>query len=162
MTQDVRGVANFVLDCADEHGREVTNMDINKIVFFLHGWFLVYFGRPLVTAKIEAWTHGPVFRELYRGFRKYGKMPILERLCRLDIESEVNVICKCEFNMEEKEFLYRAAKYYSCFPTNVLREMSHVSDGPWHIVWNYEGTSNPGMEISNELIKENFIAHRRQ
>lgn len=69
MSRDVRSIANFVLDLAEVQGVGVSNLSINKIVYFLHANFLAKFDEPLVSAKIEAWDYGPVFRELYREFK---------------------------------------------------------------------------------------------
>lgn len=51
---DVRAVANAVLQLAWSQGHEVTNLALNKIVYFLHAGHLHKFGKPLVSAKIEA------------------------------------------------------------------------------------------------------------
>lgn len=43
MSYDVRAIANLVLDLAEERGRAISNLSINKIVFFLHAYFLARF-----------------------------------------------------------------------------------------------------------------------
>src|SRR5215831_13704170 len=94
MAHDVRGIANFVLDIADESSRGVSNLSINKIVYFLHAYFLARFGRPLVSAKIEAWDYGPVFRELFREFRSFADKPIKGRAYRIDAKTGEREICE--------------------------------------------------------------------
>src|SRR6186713_660153 len=84
MSFDVRAVANAILDLAKEEGKGVTNLAINKIIYFLHAAYLHEFRRPLVTAKIEAWDHGPVFREVYHQFKKFGRENIKGRASRID------------------------------------------------------------------------------
>jgi len=84
MNFDVRAVANFVLDVTTRRGRSITNMHINRIVYFLHADFLVKFNEPLVSARIEAWEHGPVFRELYSEFKKFDDQAITTRAVALD------------------------------------------------------------------------------
>ena len=80
---DVRAVANLVLDVAQSRDIDVTNMALNKIVFFVHSDYLVENGRPLVGAKIEAWKHGPVFREIYHEFKDWDDLPIRGRAKRV-------------------------------------------------------------------------------
>jgi uncharacterized phage-associated protein len=94
MPYDVRSVANLVLDFADQIQAEVSNMTINKIVFFLHAWYLAKTGSPLVSAKIEAWDYGPVFRELYWEFKGFGKERIAARAMRRNpqtAEKEISI-----------------------------------------------------------------------
>lgn len=73
---DPRIIANAVLDRAAAEGRPVTNLDLQKIVYFLHGHYLVRHQRPLVEGEFEAWPYGPVHRVLYDAFRAYNDTPI--------------------------------------------------------------------------------------
>lgn len=88
MPHDVRAVANAVLELAEANGRGVTNLALNKIIYFLHAGYLHERGVPLVSAKIEAWDHGPVFREIYHQFKKFGRDPVEGRATRLDPTTE--------------------------------------------------------------------------
>ncbi|HEX4410895.1 MAG TPA: type II toxin-antitoxin system antitoxin SocA domain-containing protein [Xanthobacteraceae bacterium] len=147
-------MANFVLDLAEAESVAVSNLSINKIVFFLHAYFLVQFGKPLVTAKIEAWQHGPVFRELYREFKAFGDQPITTRANRMSPESGLRELCNYDFSDAERQFLERITKKYARLSSGALRAMSHEKDGPWDQVWNHVTRSNASMNISNEIIKD--------
>lgn len=153
MRYDVRGVANFVLDLAEKDGLSVTNLTINKVVFFLHAYFLVRFGRPLVSAKVEAWDYGPVFRELYREFKTFGDQPIVGRAHRINPEHGRREICQCEFSEDEKRFLERLGRQYVKLSPGALVAMSHEKGGPWDQVWNHVTRVNASMSISDEVIK---------
>lgn len=52
---DARAVANHVLSRAWEMGFEVSQIDIQKICYFLHGHHLVEHGTPLIKTEFEAW-----------------------------------------------------------------------------------------------------------
>jgi uncharacterized phage-associated protein len=154
MTYDVRSVANFILDVADAERREVSNLHINKIVYFLHADFLVAFSRPLVSAKIEAWTHGPVFREIYREFKTFGSGAITGRAQYLDPVSGNKLTAKYSFNQEETRFIAEQAKRYIRMSASALVSQSHIEGGPWDKTWNHDGNTNASMRISDELIKD--------
>lgn len=151
---DVRGIANFVLDQADELGIDVTNMALNKIVYFMHCDFLVEKRTPLVGAKIEAWQHGPVFRELYHEFKQWHDSPIRSRANKVDPYS--GDVIKAQLNIEERERLLFIAilRRYVAFSASQLRALSHRAGGPWAKVWGHDGNANVGMKIDNELILE--------
>jgi uncharacterized phage-associated protein len=153
MAYDVREIANFVLDTADAAGVGVSNLSINKVVYFLHAYFLVRLERPLVTAKIEAWNYGPVFRELYREFKAFGDRPILSRASRIDPETGEREVCTYSFSIDERELLEKLAQKYVRFSAGNLVSMTHEAGGPWDQVWNHEKSANASMNISDEIIK---------
>jgi uncharacterized phage-associated protein len=150
----VRVVANFVLAQAFQNGREVSNLSLNKIVYFLHAAFLHQFQKPLVTAKIEAWDHGPVFREIYHQFKRFGRGNITEFARRLNPMSGQYEKADGTFSIEEQKFLATQCTELLKVSAGRLVDMSHVPDGPWHQARFGNGTVNPGVEITNELIAE--------
>ncbi|WP_441238876.1 Panacea domain-containing protein [Bradyrhizobium sp. 930_D9_N1_4] len=152
MAYDVRSISNFVLDVADVEGRPVSNLSINKIVYFLHSNYLVEFGKPLVSAKIEAWEYGPVFRELYREFKKYGERAISGRAQRISVETGNSETCNCELSELEQSFLEPMIRRYVRFSASTLVSMSHVPGGPWDQIWNHGTVTQPSMRISDDLI----------
>jgi uncharacterized phage-associated protein len=153
MTHDVRSIANLVLDLAAEEEREVSNLVINKVVFFLHANYLVEFGRPLVSAKVEAWNFGPVFRELYKEFKEYGDSPIRKRAGRLNPETGRREICAYDLELEERLFLEAVLKKHIRLSATALVALSHEKGGPWDQVWNHDTATNASMSISNEIIR---------
>src|SRR5260370_38900610 len=145
MAHDVRAIANFVLDIADEEGRGITNLSINKIVFFLHSHYLVEFDKPLVSAKVAAWNYGPVFRELYREFKEFGDKAIERRALKLDALTGTRVICGYELSESERKILEDLTRRYIRFSAGNLVSMSHAKDGPCDQVRNHTTLSNPTM-----------------
>ena len=156
MAYDVRSLANLVLDFAERSNTEVSNMTINKIVYFLHAWYVAKTGKPLVTAKIEAWEYGPVFRELYWEFKQFGKEKITTRATRRNPETTQKEICADSFDSADLEFLQPLMEEYLGISAGRLVELSHEPGGPWDQVYNHEGESNPGMRISDDLIRDFF------
>jgi uncharacterized phage-associated protein len=161
VTYDVRAIANFVLECAENQRRPLTNLSINKIVFFLHASCLIQLGRPLVTAKIEAWQFGPVFRELYHAFKKYDDRPIRERISRISPISGDLLICTEEMDPETEAFLKEETSKLLLLSATDLVAWSHEEDGPWEKVWNHKGASNASMRISDAQIREWFDQSKR-
>lgn len=157
---DARAIANFILDRADSLGVGVSNMHVNKIVYFAHGHFLAYKGKPLVDQPFEAWEYGPVVQDLYHRFKKFGKDPITERAMVLDKSAGNFVVARCTLLADERDFLTEISEFYARIPAGRLSDMSHVRGGPWDRVWNYSGTSNPGMFIADSAILEWFSKKR--
>jgi uncharacterized phage-associated protein len=66
---DVRDITNFVLDSADKRGVAITNLSLQKLLYFIHGWFYSIYDEPLIKNKFEAWQYGPVQRVIYDQFK---------------------------------------------------------------------------------------------
>ena len=159
---DVRAIANEVLDYGDELGQPITNMALNKIVYFVHCDYLLEKETSLVSAKIEAWDHGPVFREVYHEFKKWSDTPIKSRANKVDPYSGDVIIASATFGTAEREYIRSLIDRYIRFSAAHLRALSHASNSPWDIVWRHEGQANPGMQISNEMIKDHYKNEARQ
>lgn len=152
MAHDVRAIANAVLELAEAEGRSVTNLALNKIIYFLHVGYLLENGQPLVCAKIEAWDHGPVFREIYHQFKRFGREPIAARAVRLDPRTGAFAEVPATLSPSERAYVRRHALNLLKLSPGKLVDMSHVRDGPWYVARFGGGRLNPGVEITDELI----------
>ncbi|UYY59946.1 Panacea domain-containing protein [Sphingomonas sp. S2-65] len=129
-------------------------MGINKLAFFAVEAFLLKRDQLLTNAKIEAWEHGPVFRELYQSFKSYGNGSVLGRAKVFSTASEEfqeALICLSD---QEESFLREVITPLMFHSAAELRALSHERNGAWYRVWWYEGHANPGMEISPSLLME--------
>lgn len=161
MAYDSRYIANLVLDRADAEGLGISNLEINKIIYFLHSTYLANFGEPLIEAKIEAWDYGPVIREIYSEFKSFGAADIRTRATRLDLNSLKRVPVYEIISGPDASFLYPIIDKYMRLGATKLVNMSHEKGGPWDLVYNASGRSNPGMEISDDLIQRYFLHQTR-
>jgi len=151
---DVRSVANIVLEEGEKAGVGVTNLHMNKVIYFMHVEFLRHTKQPLVSAKIEAWEHGPVFREIYRQFKTWGRNPILSPAKKVDFDSGETITAKLdvEFGIDRK--IRELASFFVKVPAGILVDLSHETGGAWDKAWNHEEDYNVGMEITNRMIEK--------
>lgn len=61
-----------------EQGKPVTQMKLQKLVYFAHGLHLAQYEQPLITENIQAWKYGPVVPEIYRIYNIYGSSEIVD------------------------------------------------------------------------------------
>lgn len=59
-----------------EFGDNITNLKLQKLVYYAQGFHLAWHGTPLFLDPIEAWAHGPVVRQLYFQYQAFGANPI--------------------------------------------------------------------------------------
>ncbi len=72
-------VANYFIFKAQEEGQELlSNLKLQKLVYYAQGIYLAEYGIPLFDDKIIAWQYGPVVPELYRKYKSYGSSGIKE------------------------------------------------------------------------------------
>lgn len=60
----------------EEFGDNITNLKLQKLVYYAQGFHLALFDEPLFEEPIEAWAHGPVVPELYQIYRDHKANPI--------------------------------------------------------------------------------------
>ena len=148
----VRGLANWILDYADSVGARHTNMGINKLVFFAVEALLLRHHRLLTNAKIEAWEHGPVFREIYQSFRRFGDKPITGRAAFYSVRSGEMEEAIVHLDDLDAAAIRDALSQLIHRSASELRSLSHLPHSAWSRVWWYEGHANPGMEISPAIL----------
>lgn len=86
-------IANKLLSkAADVCGGDLmSNMRLQKMLYYEQGYHLAAFGTPLFDEDVEAWMFGPVVPGVYEHFKKYGAggiMPETESLIELTDEEE--------------------------------------------------------------------------
>jgi uncharacterized phage-associated protein len=76
---ELKDVANWFIarvNADEEYGENITNLRLQKLVYYAQGFSLAWYGQPLFDDTIEAWAHGPVVPRLYDQYEHYGAQPI--------------------------------------------------------------------------------------
>ncbi|UAJ09583.1 Panacea domain-containing protein [Glacieibacterium megasporae] len=133
---------------------------MNKIIYFLFEKMLVEEGRRIFSAKIEAWEHGPVVREIYSEFKKFGDAPIRSQAKKFSLVSRQLEIALDVIDNDDIDKFSAIVDHYLPMSASTLRRISHEPNSPWFSVWSHDGSSNPGMEISASIIEEAFYGYK--
>ncbi len=113
-------IAKYFLALVDEEaGDSISNLKLQKLVYYAQGYHLAKYDRPLFYESIEAWAHGPVVPELYRSFKEHGAQPIPMQYPDLT-----------RFTEQEKELLNDVWEMFGQFSATKLRNMTH-QELPW-------------------------------
>lgn len=152
MSYDGRAIANAVLEIAETEGVRLSNLSLQKIMFFCHTWHLVDTGKPLIKNQFEAWQHGPVLQYIYREFKKYESSPITSRAKGLNNFTGEREVIVAELPKETRDRIRGVVRFYGNLRPWDLVDLSHEPGSPWDKVWNHDGKVNPGMKISNDDI----------
>jgi len=138
-------VANFLLGLARDTGKELTPMQLIKLVYLCHGWMLGLYGKVLVKEEIEAWAYGPVIRDLYDEVKEYRSAPIANDLTIYPNNKD--------FDEKEKSVMKQTFDLYSHCSGPALSRLTHKSGSPWSITYKTQGQNET---ISNDIIQDYF------
>ena len=62
-------VARYIIRFFQEAGDPVSNLKLQKLLYYCQGWHLAVRGTPLFADRIEAWVHGPVQPGVYGAYK---------------------------------------------------------------------------------------------
>jgi uncharacterized phage-associated protein len=141
---DVRAIANWCLRKAKLADLEPTNMWLNKLVYFIYEKALREFHVLLTPARVEAWDHGPVFREIYSNFLRRNSSGLFEYY---NVRIRSRQVADEPFECVDVSIFEAVWEQYGHSSASALRNISHRNGSPWHSVWMSKGQANPGMEI---------------
>ncbi|MBZ9607298.1 DUF4065 domain-containing protein [Clostridium estertheticum] len=55
---------------------DITSLALQKLVYYVQGFYYAFTNRLIFEENCEAWVHGPVYRNVYIKYRKYRFNPI--------------------------------------------------------------------------------------
>lgn len=84
-------VADFLLCESRERGDNLTNLKLQKLLYYAQAWHLALRNQPLFSEDFQAWIHGPVLPSQYQRFKKFEWRPILEEKITIpQLSNELN------------------------------------------------------------------------
>jgi uncharacterized phage-associated protein len=156
---EARKICNFLIARRDTHKFPLTNLRLNKLLYFIHGWGLTSRADGLVRNHFLAWTHGPVVRPVYDAFKPFGDDPITEPAKYLDyITGQNRAVAYDDIAPDDATVIDRVFRSYDRFTTGQLVTMSHMVGGPWHTVYSAWAKDNRlNLRIPNGIIRAHFL-----
>jgi uncharacterized phage-associated protein len=170
MLYDAKAIANFFLHEAENHGASLTQMKLQKLVYFAHGWHLGITNDPLLNEQVQAWSFGPVIRSLYKEFSEFGADKITRRAFSVrqnpgqrlnSLDNWQAYIPSIDDEAEDHEFVERLLKriweVYGDYTAFQLSNMTHADGTPWdRLSKSFNGNIPKYATILDEWIREYF------
>lgn len=112
----------FIKRASEVDENDLTNLKLQKLLYFAQGEYCKITGDPLFSESIEAWDLGPVVRDVYNQFKTCGSFPITV----FDLPSP-------EIKLEEEQanFLDQIWENYGKFSAAFLVNLTHKENTPW-------------------------------
>ena len=107
-------IANKIISKTDlEHGDTISNLKLQKMLYYQQGFHLAYFGTPLFDEDIVAWQYGPVVPSVYKEYKSIST-------------SEEGI----SLSDDEEELFNNVYEEYNQFSAVALMKMTH-EESPW-------------------------------
>ena len=129
----------FLAQASEDAGDLISNLKLQKLVYYAQGFHLALYDEPLFPEVIEAWTHGPVVPDLYRYYKKYGAGAIP---CPESIDFSI-------YDEESKSLLDEVYCVFGQFAAWKLRKMTQ-EEYPWKLAVQNSAT------ITHQSLQEYF------
>lgn len=123
----VNEVAQYFLSkINEEYGDCISNLKLQKLVYFAQGFVLAITGKTLFEEDIVAWQHGPVVKSLYNKYKSNGSNCI-SKPEKFNLKNLIK-------NKDLTEILDEVYNTYGQFSAWKLRELTHLPGSPWNKV----------------------------
>ena len=120
-------------------GDNLTNLKLQKLLYYEQGYHLAQFDSPLFDEKIEAWMYGPVVPEVYNYYQQNGASV-------LPVEDDV-----IELTDDEEVMFAQVYEAYRDFSAIGLMNKTH-QESPWASL----ERRGHGVEITQESMRKFF------
>ena len=122
-----------------EHGDTISNLKLQKLLYYMQGFHLAFFNTPFFNESIEAWTYGPVVPVVFNEFKKFKKRAI----------NPENYRDELVLTDDEQQMFDMVYGEYNRFSAVALMQMTHT-EGPWK-------NHGIGDVITNEELRSFFL-----
>lgn len=134
---DAIKLSGYVIQQFNNQKKIVTNLKLQKVMYYIQGYFFKNFGYAAFEDEIRRWHYGPVVPIVYYEYNSNGAAPL-----------------KCQDNVDidlynkERNLIQTIVKKCAGINTATLVEMTHHEE-PWE-------QTEAGALISTEIIKNYF------
>lgn len=152
-------VANAMIMRACKHQNPPTQMKLQKLIYFAHGWHLALYDGPLVNEQFQAWPYGPVLPSVYHEFKVYGMSGIdklgteIVALPTGGLAWEAPTILNSNGLIDP--LLDKIWEVFGSYSGGQLSDMTHATNSPWKKIHDLYGNTRD-VVIPDDLIRDYF------
>ena len=134
-------VAEYVIHYEHSKGRSISNLRLQKLLYFVQAQFWVSNNHACFSDSMQAWKFGPVIPVVYRKYMFYGSLDFPQSLV-----TETDKIAD-----EDQEQIEKALDLCAEYSTSTLIALTHGQQ-PWKEAYAREGDKT----ISNDSMQAYF------
>ena len=111
-------VADYIIWSSHESGSFISNLKLQKLLYYVQAWHLAVFQRPLFPEKFQSWVRGPAIPEIYQRYQTYRWRNIDEEVKPPDLDPRTVA------------FMEEVLKEYGAMDARYLEQLACHED-PW-------------------------------
>ena len=115
-----------ILPQEDWCGEHIAHLKLQKLLYYIQGYALALYDRPMFREAVLAWPHGPVVQVVYDAYKKFGYNPLPYPKGTISLKEEKDI-----------QLIKEVYEEYSQFSAWKLRNMTH-QESPWVTNWSQE------------------------
>lgn len=125
-------------------------MQLQKLVYFAHAWYLATKDAPLLDTPVKAWNFGPVIPPLYNTLKEHGNGYVTQQIARFDPKTGSPLDFSPEgLDKGARAVVNRVWEIYGHLTGGQMSSLTHQSGEPWDVTYKQE----PFSIIPDEEIK---------
>lgn len=134
-------VSDFLIIKCREMGDVITNLKLQKLLYYAQAWYLAEKDKPIFSEDFQAWISGPVLPSQYHRFKKYEWRPILEE----DLKIAIN----------NPSIINHLDEVVDCFGVETAASLEKMTHN--ELPWQEARTGIPKEMSSNNIIKKESV-----
>ena len=136
-------VAACIIETAISAGMPVSNLQLQKLLFFCQCKHLQERGYPLFADEIVAWQYGPVVKDVYRTYSYRGASPIKRTIRSMSMGMRTPF---AQLTGDSRRIVTdMTRKWLHRDPWDLVRQ-SHRPGGAWDMVYNRDNIEGSGYD----------------
>lgn len=136
---DINVLAKYVINYCIEMGSPISNLQLQKILYFIEGEYFKQKGKWFTGAEFYAWPFGPVNKEVYKEYCVYGGGLIFEK-------------ADVQMSNDDRDIVNPIIDKYATMSITKLVNFAHKDGGAWKL--SYDG--NRDTKINKLYIQNEF------
>lgn len=128
-------ISRYVINKCNESGNIISNLKLQKILYFIQGNFYRLKDRECFVEDIHAWNYGPVVPEIYREYKHFGSnnIPCVKEVYSFNedtFEFENQEFEMKFFDEDDKKIIDEVVEECQLYSANALVSVTHRQQ-PW-------------------------------
>ena len=115
----VLSLSNYIISLFEKQNCKITNLKLQKILYYIQGYFFKHFGEEAFADEIYGWQYGPVVPAAYYQYNHCGACPLKSA------ETQ-----KLQLEPKAEELIHKIVKKCMPMTSSMLVNKTHC-EFPW-------------------------------
>lgn len=140
-------VAEYIIHEAQKREKPLTNIKLQKLLYFTQGVYLAKYNKLAFEDNIIAWEYGPVVKDIYYKYSLYGTEPIIvveeyDSKISLMLINAINIVLEAFLNTSQTDLIEETIKRGSPWSYTDIDDTISVEDIKQYFLENYVKKEN--------------------